>query len=94
MKTKINRRLMLIMALTFFFNAAFAQEDSGLQNYIRPVTNITLTLGAFIGAIGGIRLYFKYQEGEEDISGEFWKWAGACIFLVLSSIVVKLFTGF
>lgn len=83
---------MLVIALTFFYDHVFAQ-GSDLENYITPVTNITLVIGAFVGVFGGIRLYFKWNEGDENITGEVWSWAGACLFLVFSSLIVKAFSG-
>lgn len=91
MKKQINRRLMLLAALTFFFKPLFASE---LSNYIAPVTNITLGIGALIGVIGGLKVYWKWNSSEQEITGEAWAWAGACIFLVLSSIVVRAFMGY
>jgi hypothetical protein len=70
---------MLVIALTFFYDHVFAQ-GSDLENYITPVTNITLVIGAFVGVFGGIRLYFKWNEGD-------------CLFLVFSSLIVKAFSG-
>lgn len=79
---------MLVAALTFFFKPLFASD---LANYISPVTNITLGIGALIGVVGGLRVYWKWNSSEQDITGDVWAWAGACIFLVLSSIIVKVF---
>jgi hypothetical protein len=64
-----------------------------LKTYVDPVTNITLVIGGIVGVVGAIRVYSKWNSGDQDINKELMGWGGSCVFLVVSSLVVKAFFG-
>ena len=55
--------------------SAFAQSGvsglntatSTLKTYVGPVTNITLVIGGIVGIVGAIRVYSKWNSGNQDI---------------------------
>lgn len=66
---------------------------STLKTYVDPATNIALVIGGLVGIVGGIRVYSKWNSGDQDINKELMGWGGSCLFLVLSSLIVKAFFG-
>ena len=66
---------------------------STLQTYVDPVTNITLVIGGIVGIVGAIRVYSKWNSGDQDINKELMGWGGSCVFLVVSALVIKSFFG-
>ncbi|RFZ91086.1 DUF4134 domain-containing protein [Mucilaginibacter conchicola] len=64
-----------------------------LKTYVAPVTNITLVIGGIVGIVGAIRVYSKWNSGDQDINKELMGWGGSCVFLVVSALVVKAFFG-
>lgn len=38
-----------------------------LKTYIAPVTNITLVIGGIVGIVGAIRVYSKWNSGDQDV---------------------------
>ena len=38
-----------------------------LKTYVDPVTNITLVIGGIVGVVGAIRVYSKWNSGDQDI---------------------------
>ncbi|GGH12010.1 MULTISPECIES: DUF4134 domain-containing protein [Mucilaginibacter] len=80
---------------------AFAQSGvnglntatSTLKTYVAPVTNITLVIGGIVGIVGAIRVYSKWNSGDQDINKELMGWGGSCVFLVVSALVIKAFFG-
>lgn len=66
---------------------------STLKTYVDPVTNITLVIGGIVGIVGAIRVYSKWNSGDQDINKELMGWGGSCVFLVVSALVVKAFFG-
>jgi hypothetical protein len=64
-----------------------------LQTYVDPVTNITLVIGGIVGIVGAIRVYSKWNSGDQDINKELMGWGGSCVFLVVSALVIKSFFG-
>ncbi|SDF11681.1 protein of unknown function [Mucilaginibacter pineti] len=66
---------------------------SSLTGYVDPVSTLILAIGAVVGLIGGIRVYIKWNSGDQDINKELMGWGGSCLFLVLVSVVIKAFFG-
>lgn len=66
---------------------------STLKTYVEPVTNITLVIGGIVGIVGAIRVYSKWNSGDQDINKELMGWGGSCVFLVVSALVIKAFFG-
>jgi hypothetical protein len=97
-KTKKIMASAILLALSI---PAFAQNGvnglntatSTLKTYIAPVTNITLVIGGIVGIVGAIRVYSKWNSGDQDINKELMGWGGSCVFLVVSALVIKAFFG-
>jgi len=66
---------------------------SSLTSYVDPVSTLILAIGAVVGLIGGVRVYIKWNSGDQDINKELMSWGGSCLFLVLVSVVIKAFFG-
>lgn len=98
------QKLLAIAALfTLTAPAAFSQIGGGttginaatssLTSYVDPVSSLTLAIGAVVGIIGGVRVYIKWNSGDNDINKELMGWGGSCFFMVLVSVVIKAFFG-
>ena len=96
------RKVWIAAALLFVGQAtAFAQSGvtglntatTTLKTYVGPVTNIALVIGGIVGIVGAIRVYSKWNSGDQDINKELMGWGGSCVFLVVSSLVIKAFFG-
>ena len=81
-----------------FLKQAMAQSAAGIDqataevtSYIDPVSNLIIAVGAVVGLIGGVRVYIKWQSGDQDTQKSLMGWFGACLFLVLVGVVVKAF---
>ena len=97
-RTKSFLALATAMALAVSANAqsgvnGLNTATSTLKTYVDPVTNITLVIGGIVGVVGAIRVYSKWNSGDQDINKELMGWGGSCVFLVVSSLVVKAFFG-
>ena len=66
---------------------------TSLKTYVDPVTNVTLVIGGIVGIVGAIRVYSKWNSGDQDIIKELMGWGGSCVFLVVSAVVIKAFFG-
>lgn len=66
---------------------------SSLTSYVDPISTLCLAIGAVVGIIGGVRVYIKWNSGDQDINKELMGWGGSCLFLVLVSVVIKAFFG-
>ncbi|WP_277111873.1 DUF4134 domain-containing protein [Chryseobacterium taklimakanense] len=107
MKNSFNRRKIFGRALTLallFMAAAPALAQSGgagalagantsIRSYWEPIKLIIQAIGAVVGLIGGVRIYNKWTNGDQDINKEIVGWAGACLFLVIVPQFVGAFFG-
>ena len=97
MKNSFNRRKLfgraLTVALLFMAVApalaqaggagALAGANTSIRSYWEPIKLIIQAIGAVVGLIGGVRIYNKWTNGDQDINKEIVGWGGACIFLLL-----------
>ncbi|MGF7028698.1 MULTISPECIES: DUF4134 domain-containing protein [Sphingobacterium] len=94
-------KLLVLAAIYLFAERSFAQggtvgidaATSSLNTYVDPISTLILSIGAVVGLIGGIRVYIKWNSGDQDISKELMSWGGSCLFLILVSVVIKAFFG-
>ncbi|WP_316846466.1 DUF4134 domain-containing protein [Pedobacter psychrodurus] len=101
MKKIKNVRFIILLFLVTEAGFLFAQSGvnglntatSTLKTYVDPASNIALVIGGIVGIVGGIRVYSKWNSGDQDINKELMGWGGSCLFLVLSSLIVKAFFG-
>lgn len=102
MKTKIQRfffKTVPVLAVVFLRGAyVLAQSSAGIDqataevsSYVDPVSNLIIAIGAVVGLIGGVRVYIKWQSGDQDTQKAIMGWFGACLFLILVGVVIKSF---
>ena len=72
-------------------SAGIDQAASEVSSYIDPVANLIIAIGAVVGLIGGVRVYIKWQSGDQDTQKAIMGWFGACLFLVLVGVVIRAF---
>jgi hypothetical protein len=92
----------LLAALILFSIKTFAQgggaagidaASSELTTYVDPLGNLLMVVGGLVGLVGAIRVYLKWNNGDQDTTKALMGWLGSCIFLVVSGIVIKAFFG-
>lgn len=95
------KKRLLTALLTFtYVQSLFAQGALGIDaaaseisTYIDPVANFILIVGAVVGLIGGVRVFIKWNSGDQDVQKSIMGWFGSCLFLVTVGIVIKAFFG-
>lgn len=101
MKQNLKKLFSAILLAIWSVNVIYAQggtvginaATSSLTGYVDPISTLILAIGAVVGLIGGIRVYIKWNSGDQDINKELMSWGGSCLFLVLVSVVIKAFFG-
>ena len=97
---QVNKKAMAVLAIALLMaNSSVAGSGvagvgagtSELAKYLAPVSSLILAIGAIVGLVGGIRVYIKWNSGDQDVSKEIMGWMGSCVFLVLVSVVIKAF---
>lgn len=97
---RTTKKIASAFVMTFAAISARAQgvqgitaAESSLLTYVDPVASLCLVIGAVVGIIGGVRVYIKWNSGDQDINKELMGWGGSCLFMVLVSVIIKAFFG-
>lgn len=62
-----------------------------LYSYFEPLTRLILIVGAICGLVGSVKVFQRFSSGDPATEKAAAAWFGACIFLVVSSYVLKSF---
>lgn len=73
--------------------AGIDAASSELATYMDPLGNMMMILGGLVGLVGAVRVYLKWNAGDQDVQKAVMGWMGSCIFLVVSGVIVKAFFG-
>ena len=102
-----NKRMQAVLAIGAGYgmlNSVMAQNpgagvtglttaETNLRTYVDPVCNLVMVIGGIVGLVGAIRVFSKWQNGDQDVTKSLMAWLGSCVFLVVGALVVKAFFG-
>jgi len=74
-------------------NAGIEEANQQVRGYFDSGTNLMYAVGSIVGLIGAIKVYQKWNAGEQDTSKVAAAWFGSCIFLVVVATIIKSFFG-
>ena len=103
-KNVVRRRIVrasATLALLAIHFSAFAQDgiqgineaNTKVRSYFDAGTNLMYAVGALLGLIGAVKVYQKWNAGDQDTGKVAAAWFGSCIFLVVVATVIKSFFG-
>lgn len=90
-----------VIALNFIHVAVMAQDGNAgineantkVRSYFAAGTNLMYAVGALVGLIGAVKVYQKWNAGDQDTGKVAAAWFGSCVFLVVVATVIKSFFG-
>jgi hypothetical protein len=82
-----------INAQTADGNTGINQATTLVKGYFDTGTNLMYAIGAFVGLIGAVKVYSKWNHGDGDTGKVAAAWFGSCVFLVVVATVLKSFFG-
>lgn len=71
----------------------FTQATSEVVRYFGLGITLMYAIGAVVGIVGAIKVYNKWNSGDQDTGKVAASWFGSCIFLVVVATVLKGFFG-
>ena len=74
-------------------NAGINEANSKVRSYFASGTNLMYAVGAIVGLIGAVKVYQKWNSGDQDTGRVAAAWFGSCVFLVVVATVIKSFFG-
>ncbi|WP_394799518.1 DUF4134 domain-containing protein [Chryseobacterium turcicum] len=95
MMKKVLTLALVVMALTPAFAqggaTAISNAANDIKDYWDPIKLILKAVGGLVGFIGGLRVYNKWTNGDQDVNKEILGYGGAMIFLL---VVPEFVTAF
>lgn len=92
---KILTAYMILLAVTPVFAqggaTAISNAANDIKDYWDPIKLILKAVGGLVGFIGGLRVYNKWTNGDQDVNKEILGYGGAMIFLI---VVPEFVTSF
>jgi hypothetical protein len=85
--------LISLRALSQDGNAGINEANTQVRSYFESGTNLMYGIGAIVGLIGAVKVYQKWNSGDQDTSKVAAAWFGSCIFLVVVATIIKSFFG-
>ena len=86
---------MVMLAVTPMFAqggaTAISNAASDIKEYWDPIKLILKAVGGLVGFIGGLRVYNKWTNGDQDVNKKILGYGGAMIFLI---VVPEFVTAF
>lgn len=74
-------------------NAGINEANTKVRSYFASGTNLMYAVGALLGLIGAVKVYQKWNAGDQDTGKVAAAWFGSCVFLVVVATVIKSFFG-
>ncbi len=74
-------------------NAGINEANTKVRSYFSAGTNLMYAVGAILGLIGAVKVYQKWNAGDQDTGKTAAAWFGSCVFLVVVTTVIRSFFG-
>jgi hypothetical protein len=74
-------------------NQGINEANQKVRSYFASGTNLMYAIGAIVGLIGAVKVYQKWNSGDQDTGKVAAAWFGSCVFLVIVATVIKSFFG-
>lgn len=104
MKIKLkqsDKRMMVLSAILLLTSVAMAQDGNAgiteatnkVRSYFITGTNLMYAIGSIVGLVGAIKVFQKWNAGDDDTSKVASAWFASCVFLVIVATVLQSFFG-
>ena len=95
-KSSLAKKALMLGILTLAFTPVFATGINGamttatttLTGSVSTLKTLIYAIGVIVGIVGGLRIYNKWTNGDQDINKEVVGWGGACLFLFVAPTFV------
>jgi len=74
-------------------DAGINQANTEVRRYFNVGINLMYAVGAVVGLIGAVKVFQKWNSGDQDTSKVAAAWFGSCVFLVIVATVLRSFFG-
>jgi hypothetical protein len=75
-------------------SSAIANAVGSFSKYIGPVQNLMYVLAAVISVVGAFSIYFKMNNGDQDVKKSIMLTVGGCLALIVMATALPKFFGY
>ena len=72
---------------------AMAEVESAVKAYVKPTQTLMYAVAGVIAVVGAGQVYFKMQNGDQDVTKSIMMLIGACLFLCAAAYALPKFFG-
>lgn len=83
--------MMTLMAQAQDGAAGIREANKKVRGYFDDGTKLMYAIGAILALIGAIKVYQKWNQGDQDTAKTAASWFGSCIFLVVVATIIRSF---
>lgn len=69
----------------------FSQATTEISSYADPVKNLLYAIAAVVALVGAFNVYFKMQNGDQDVKKTIMMTIGGCVAMVAMATALPLF---
>lgn len=101
MKSPVAKRVCMVVIMVAFCTAdmwAQAAGVTGLEtatgtfgSYVTPIKNLLYIIAAIVSMVGAFSIYFKMQNGDQDVKKTIMMTVGGCVALVVMATALPSF---
>ncbi|MGC4130247.1 MAG: DUF4134 domain-containing protein [Bergeyella sp.] len=77
----------LLLTIDFVYasggGSALGNAGTTIRGYLTGLKTLIYAIAVIVGIVGGIRIYNKWTNGDQDINKEIVGWGGAAVFLTV-----------
>lgn len=74
-------------------NAGLEEANNQLRSYFDSGVQLMYGVGALVGLIGAVKVFQKWNAGDQDTGKVAAAWFGSCVFLIVVATVIRSFFG-
>lgn len=96
----LSRHLLTLLAAMQALSSTAQSGAAGInaattevKSYFSVGTTLMYAIGAIVGLVGAVKVYNKWNSGDQDTGKVAAAWFGSCIFLVVVATVLRGFFG-
>lgn len=96
LKFQLITTTMILATLSAFAQSGQAGINAAtneVRSYFQVGTTLMYAIGAIVGLVGAVKVYNKWNSGDNDTGKVAAAWFGSCIFLVVVATVLRGFFG-
>lgn len=71
--------------------AGLQEATAQVTSYFDPATTLVYAIGAVVGLVGAVKVFSKWNSGDQDTHKVAVSWFGSCVFLVVVATVLRAF---